>query len=125
MNLKNLFIVLSCATAVSSCKNGKLFGGNKHEKSDVTGWNYNDKNMGGYQVSREKEQRTGPGLVFVQGGTFTMGATEEDVMGDWNNIPTRKTVNSFYIDRTEVANIHYREYLYWIDNVLMATNIKL
>ena len=37
--------------------------------------------MGGYQVSMEKEQKTGPGLVFVQGGTFTMGATEEDVMG--------------------------------------------
>lgn len=59
----------------------------KAEKSDVTGWNYNDKNQGGYQVSKEKEQRTGPGLVFVQGGTFTMGATEEDVMGDWNNAP--------------------------------------
>ncbi len=73
--------------------------------------------MGGYQVSKEKEQRTGPGLVFVQGGTFTMGATEEDVMSDWNNIPRRVTVNSFYIDRTEVANVHYREYLYWINNV--------
>lgn len=118
MNLKNLFIVLSCAAAVSSCKS------NKKEKSDVTGWNYNDKNMGGYQVSREKEQRTGPGLVFVQGGTFTMGATEEDVMGEWNNIPTRKTVNSFYIDRTEVANIHYREYLYWINNVFDGDEYK-
>jgi hypothetical protein len=39
---------------VASCKNGKLFGGKKKEKSDVTGWNYNDKNQGGYQVSREK-----------------------------------------------------------------------
>ncbi len=67
MNLKNLFIVLSCAAAVTACKS------NKKEKSDVTGWNYNDKNMGGYQVSREKEQRTGPGLVFVQGGTFHHG----------------------------------------------------
>jgi gliding motility-associated lipoprotein GldJ len=116
MNLKNLFILFSCAAVLSSCKNFKLFG-KKTEKSDVTGWNYNDKNMGGYQVAREKEQRTGPGLVFVQGGTFTMGAAEEDVMSDWNNIPTRKTVNSFYIDRTEVANIHYREYIYWINNV--------
>jgi len=120
MNLKNLFIVLSCAAAVSSCKSSA----SKAGKSDVTGWNYNDKNMGGYQVSREKEQRTGPGLVFVQGGTFTMGATEEDVMGDWNNIPTRKTVNSFYIDRTEVANIHYREYLYWVNNVFDGDEYK-
>ena len=116
MNLKNLVILASCAAAISSCKNGGLFG-KKTESSAVTGWNYNDKNMGGYQVSKEKEQRTGPGLVFVQGGTFTMGATEEDVMSDWNNIPRRVTVNSFYIDRTEVANVHYREYLYWINNV--------
>jgi gliding motility-associated lipoprotein GldJ len=116
MNLKNLFFLVSCVFLLASCKNFNPFK-KKPEQSDVTGWNYNDKNMGGYQVAREKEQRTGPGLVFVQGGTFTMGAAEEDVMSDWNNIPTRKTVNSFYIDRTEVANIHYREYLYWINNV--------
>ena len=42
MNLKNLVILLFCATAVSSCKNIKLFG-KKKEQSDVTGWNYNDK----------------------------------------------------------------------------------
>jgi formylglycine-generating enzyme len=116
MNWKNLTILVSCAVLVTSCKNGKLFG-KKSEKSDVTGWNYNDKNMGGYQVSREKEQNTGPGLVFVQGGTFTQGATQEDVMGDWNNIPRRITVNSFYIDQAEVANVHYREYLYWVNTV--------
>ena len=122
-NLKNLLIVVSCAAVVTSCKNSKLFG-KKAETSDVTGWNYNDKNMGGYQVAREKEERTGPGLVFVQGGTFTMGSSEEDVMSDWNNIPTRKTVNSFYIDRTEVANIHYREYIYWINNVFDGDEYK-
>ncbi len=116
MNLKNLIILFSCAAVVSSCKNGSLFK-KKPATSSVTGWNYNDREMGGFQVAPETEQHTGPGLVFVQGGTFTMGATEEDVMGDWNNIPTRKTVNSFYIDRTEVANVHYREYLYWINNV--------
>ncbi|MBC7904544.1 MAG: SUMF1/EgtB/PvdO family nonheme iron enzyme [Gemmatimonadaceae bacterium] len=116
MNWRNLTLLLSCAVVFASCKNGKLFG-KKTEKSDVTGWNYNDKNMGGYQVSREKEEKTGPGLVFVQGGTFTQGATEEDVMGDWNNIPRRITVNSFYIDKTEVANVHYREYMYWVSTV--------
>lgn len=116
MNLKNLLILLSCTAVVTSCKNGSLFK-KKPETSSVTGWNYNDREMGGFQVATAAEQHTGPGLVFVQGGTFTMGATEEDVMGDWNNVPTRKTVNSFYIDRSEVANVHYREYLYWINNV--------
>jgi gliding motility-associated lipoprotein GldJ len=73
--------------------------------------------MGGYQVAKTKEQGSGPGLVFVQGGTFTMGQTEEDVMGDWNNIPRRVTVPSFYIDRTEVANVHYREYIHWLTRI--------
>ena len=26
------------------------------------------------------------------------------------------SVNSFYIDETEVANVHYREYLYWLSH---------
>jgi len=116
MKLKNLSILLSSVVLLTSCKGG-LFGKKKHDKSDVTGWNYNDKNMGGYQVAKSKDQGSGPGLVFVQGGTFTMGQTDEDVMGDWNNVPVRKSVPSFYIDRTEVANVHYREYLYWLNRV--------
>ncbi len=116
MNWKLLLFVVFSASTIASCKNGKLFG-KKKASSDVTGWNYNDKNQGGYQVAQEKEQRTGPGLVFIQGGTFTMGATQEDVMNEWNNIPRRVTVNSFYIDKSEVANIHYREYMYWLNTV--------
>ncbi len=104
------------ALALPACKYG-LFNKNKHEQSAVTGWNYNDKNQGGYNVTKPKDIKTGPGLVFVQGGTFTMGATQEDVMSDWNNIPRRVTVNSFFIDKTEVANVHYREYLNWLENV--------
>jgi sulfatase modifying factor 1 len=113
-SLKNLLLPALAVLVLASCKNGSPFG-KKYDKSTVTGWNYNDKNMGGFGVPKEKEQNTGPGLVFVQGGTFTMGATDEDVMGDWNNIPRRVTVASFYIDRSEVANVHYREYLYWLE----------
>ncbi len=60
---------------------------------------------------------TGPNLVLVEGGTFTMGLTEQDVTYEWNNVARRITVNSFYMDETEVANIDYREYLYWLDRV--------
>ena len=109
-------LFIAAALGFASCKNGSIFK-KKPEKSDVTGWNYNDKNQGGYYVFKAKDVKTGPGLVFVQGGTFTMGATQEDVMGDWNNVPRRVTVNSFFIDKTEVANVHYREYLHWLNNV--------
>ena len=110
------FLFFAAALSFASCKNGSVFK-KKPEQSDATGWNYNDKNQGGYYVFKAKDIKTGPGLVFVQGGTFTMGSTQEDVMGDWNNIPRRVTVNSFFLDKTEVANVHYREYLHWLNNV--------
>jgi len=115
--LKNLLILLCCGAILASCKNGGLFGKKKYDKSEATGWNYNDKNMGGFQVAKANEQGLGPGLVFVQGGTFTMGQVDEDVMGDWNNVPRRVSVASFYMDKTEVTNLHYREYLYWLNKV--------
>ena len=116
MQVRNFLILLSCVTALSSCS----LLSKKKEQSTVTGWNYNDKDMGGYQVARTREQPTGPGLVFVEGGTFVMGQTDEDVMGDWNNVPKRVTVPSFYIDRTEVANVHYREYIFWLNRIFPA-----
>jgi len=106
----NQFLCLVAVLAIASCSK-------KPEKSSVTGWNYNDKTQGGFYVAKPRDVKTGPGLVFVQGGTFTMGSTQEDVMGDWNNTPRRVTVNSFFIDKTEVANVHYREYIHWLDNV--------
>src|SRR5690242_3539091 len=124
--IKNSGYFLLALAVFASCNKGgsKSSWKKKDGTSSATGWHYNDKNQGGYYVARAKDVKTGPGLVFVQGGTFTMGATEEDVMGDWNNPPTRKTVNSFYIDRTEVANIHYREYLYWVDQVFDGDEYK-
>ena len=115
LSAKNFLILLVVSFFFTSCKNSSLFK-KKMDKSSVTGWNYDDKNYGNFHVLKSKEQKAGPGLIFVQGGTFTMGAKEEDVMGDWNNIPRRVTVNSFYIDETEVANVHYREYLYWLSH---------
>ncbi|MEO9211176.1 MAG: SUMF1/EgtB/PvdO family nonheme iron enzyme, partial [Ginsengibacter sp.] len=106
---------LASAFIFTSCKSGGIFS-KKKEQSSVTGWNYDDKDYGNFHVLKSQEQKTGPGLVFVQGGTFVMGSKDEDVMGDWNNTPRRVSVNSFYIDETEVANVHYREYLYWLSN---------
>ena len=115
LSAKSFLIILVVSVSFVSCKNGSVFS-KKKEKSSATGWNYDDKNFGNFHVVKGKEQKAGPGLIFVQGGTFTMGAREEDVMGDWNNVPRRVSVNSFYIDETEVANVHYREYLYWLSN---------
>ncbi len=88
------------------------------EKSKTTGWNYNDPKHGGFEVSTNfAEQNTPPGMVFVEGGSFTMGRVEQDVRYDWNNIPKGVTVSSFYLDETEVRNVDYLEYLFWLERV--------
>ena len=118
-----LLLTVLAGLTLGACKNGSVFS-KKAGKSSATGWNYDDKNMGNFHVAKVKYPKAGPGLVFVQGGSFVMGAKDEDVMGDWNNVPRRVTVPSFFIDETEVANVHYREYLYWLDNTFSGdTNI--
>jgi gliding motility-associated lipoprotein GldJ len=84
--------------------------------SRATGWNVDSK-----KAFSNKKQEAGPGLVFVEGGTFTMGKVEDDVMHDWNNTPTQQHVQSFYMDETEVTNFMYLEYLDWLKNVFPPT----
>ena len=40
-----------------------------------------------------------------------MGSLEEDVMGTRDNLERTVSIQSFYMDETEVANVHYLEYL--------------
>jgi sulfatase modifying factor 1 len=102
-------LCVGTATLFSACSSKKSAG-----VSDKTGWNYNDPRLGGFEVRDYPGQQTGPGLVFIEGGRFTMGQTEEDLTFERNNIPRTVSVSSFYMDETEVANVHYREYLYWL-----------
>ncbi|PJA07516.1 MAG: gliding motility lipoprotein GldJ [Flavobacteriales bacterium CG_4_10_14_0_2_um_filter_32_8] len=97
-----------------------LFTACKKEQSSATGWNFNDPKNGGFQKIPYLEQETGPGLVLIEGGRFTMGRVEQEVHYDWNNIPRTVTVSSFYMDETEVTNFMYLEYLYWLDRVYSA-----
>ncbi len=97
-----------------------ILGSCKKEGSRSTGWEYNNPKNGGFEVRAYTEQQTGPGLVFIEGGTFAMGNTQDDVLFDWDNQPRRVTVSSFYMDQTEVRNLDYLEYLYWLNRVYAA-----
>jgi gliding motility-associated lipoprotein GldJ len=112
LNLFSKTIVLVSAMALAvSCSN-------KKEVSNVTGWAYNDKSTGGFEVKSDYHQETPPGMVFIEGGTFTMGRTQEDIPGDWNNVPRRVTVSSFYMDQFEISNLNWNEYLHWMKLVM-------
>jgi len=91
-----------------------LMGSCAYERSNITGWDYNNPRNGGFQKTPYPEQETGPGLILIEGGTFTMGRVEQDVTLENHNIPRRVTVSSFYMDETEISNFNWCEYLYWV-----------
>ena len=113
---KTLAVVLFSLLILSSCSLFHKKGGNPNVSS-TTGWEYNNKDNGGFEVTLGAEQKTGPGLVLIEGGVFRMGRIQQDVMFDWNNVPRTVTVSSFYMDETEVRNVDYREYLHWLRRV--------
>ena len=123
LNMKNniavrLLILVALSTSIVGCSKSSKSG----NSSRATGWQINAKE-GGFQYNTNfKEQETAPGLVFVEGGTFTMGKVQDDVMHDWNNSPNQQHVQSFYMDETEVTNIMYLEYLDWIKRVYPPSN---
>ena len=108
-------LMTSCPSGIGSKLGGSLGGKpnsvNIGSSSSVTGLAYNQK--AGFQVDNKfTGQLIGPNLVFIEGGRFTMGSIEEDVMGTHDNIERTVSVQSFYMDETEIANVHYLEYLY-------------
>lgn len=118
MNLKKTYVLRLCLALVAttllvSCSKSRDY----KNSSRATGWKMNSKE-GGFQYNpKAKEQETGPGLVFIEGGTFTMGRVQDDPMHDWNNSPNQQHVQSFYMDETEVTNLMYLEYLDWLKRV--------
>ncbi|MCB9224188.1 MAG: SUMF1/EgtB/PvdO family nonheme iron enzyme [Crocinitomicaceae bacterium] len=104
MQGKKLFVFVVASLLLIGCG---------RERSNVTGWEYNNPRNGGFQKVPYFDQETGPGLILVEGGTFTMGRAEQDVTYEWNNIPRRVTVSSFYMDQFEVTNFNWLEYMYW------------
>ena len=112
-----LLLTLIIAIGFTSCSKKS----SSKNSSKATGWKINDKKGGFQYASNFKKQETGPGLVLVEGGTFTMGKVQDDPMHDWNNTPNQQHVQSFYMDETEVTNLMYMEYLDWLKRVYPPT----
>jgi formylglycine-generating enzyme len=106
---KSIALFLVMASLLSACKKKNPTSLKPGKNSTATGIAYNTK--GGFKVGKFKGQPTGPNLVFIEGGRFTMGSLEEDVMNSRDNLERTVSVQSFFMDETEIANIHWLEYL--------------
>ncbi|MDW8015946.1 MAG: SUMF1/EgtB/PvdO family nonheme iron enzyme [Bacteroidia bacterium] len=83
--------------------------------SRLTGLKFARKSGGeGFYVKPYREMPPAPGLVFIEGGTFHMGGTEKDLDFEHNARVRQVTVASFYIDETEVPNVEYKQFLFYV-----------
>jgi len=108
-----LALAILCTGAFQACKSGKHpTAKNPGPISSATGMEYNSDE--GFQVMDFRGQPEGPNLVFIEGGRTILGSFEEDIFNTRDNLERTVTVASFYMDETEVANIHWLEYLYYV-----------
>ena len=124
--MKNFNIILFFFTVllVVGCNRNSMKGSGKNSSS-ATGWSINDKESGGFSYNKKyKGQISAPGMIFIQGGTFVKGNAKDNVLNDWNNTPTQQYVRSFFMDETEVTNVMYREYLFWLKKDFTSPILK-
>ena len=101
-------LIISCQTAATSTDSNT---------SSLTGWKYNDQNYGSFIKGKYKEGNPPTGMVQIEGGTYTMGLVQDDVMFDWNTTPRQMHVRSFYMDEAEVTNAEYGLFLQYTKKV--------
>lgn len=113
INVTKLFIIALVVVMFVGCHNRT-----SRNNSSLTGWNSKDKGAGGFSSNTNyKGQQAPPGMVLIEGGSFTMGQVQDDIMHDWNNTPVKEQVRSFYMDEAEVTNAEYLFYLEWMEKV--------
>ena len=113
VRFSSLFFVFIAFTFASCNKSN-----NSSNVSRATGWKLEGDNY----KNNFKEQELAPGMVFIEGGTFTKGKVQDDIMKDWNNAASQQHVMSFYMDETEVTNLMYIEYLNYLKAVYPPSN---
>lgn len=114
--LKPLAIVGIVAFLATSCfrgGGGKPTSANPGDYSSATGLYFNEGDTT-FRVNDFEGQPEGPNLVYIEGGRMTMGSFEEDILLARDNLERTVTVASFYMDETEVANIHWLEYMFYV-----------
>ncbi|PQJ81110.1 gliding motility lipoprotein GldJ [Polaribacter glomeratus] len=113
--MKNIFkitLVILTTLLLANCNRSNS------NKSTLTGLSFNDPKNGNFiKGNTEAGQKPPLGMVAVEGGTFTMGQVQDDVMFDWNTTPKQLHVRSFFMDEAEVTNSEYFLYVQYTKNV--------
>lgn len=79
----------------------------------------------GVRTSSKWHSQKPLGMTLIPGGSFTIGKQSEDISGALNT-PTRTvTVRPFYMDETEITNSEYKEYVFWVRDSVVRTQLAI
>jgi len=118
-NVFKLFIVALSVVTLVSCNSSKS------GSSKLTGIPFNNPKYDNYiRGDAFAGQETPLGMVPIEGGSFTMGQVQDDVMFDWNTTPKKMHIRSFFMDETEVTNSEYFLYVQYIKKVFPPAEEK-
>ncbi|NVK51710.1 MAG: gliding motility lipoprotein GldJ [Flavobacteriaceae bacterium] len=119
-NILKFSLLLIISVSLTQCRSKSS--GNS---SSLTGWKFNNPDYGNYIKGKSFDNSKPPmGMVAIEGGTFTMGHVQDDVMFDWNTTPKKMHVRSFYMDETEVTNSEYLLFTQYIKSVYPPSDPK-
>lgn len=96
---------------------------NSKNPTSLTGLPFNNYKYGNFIKGTFKE-KIPLGMVSIEGGTFTMGRVQDDIMSDWNTSPKKMHIRSFYMDEAEITNSEYFLYVQYIKDVFPPSEEK-
>ncbi len=62
-------------------------------------------------------------MAFIPAGSLTIGPSDQDPFGTQNTISKTVTVESFWMDQTEMTNNKYRQFVYWVRDSILRTKL--
>jgi len=101
--MKNIVLLFAIGTMLSGC-----YSGNRGE-------------LVGVQNRPSYYQQDPYGMNYIHFGSFTMGPGDQNVAYLHNNRPKTVTVGSFYIDREELSNNKYRQFVMYVKDSIAHT----
>jgi sulfatase modifying factor 1 len=70
---------------------------------------------------RAFRQELPAGMVYIPGGSFLMGQTDQDVTFAQISQTKQVTISPFFMDQTEVSNTQYKQYVNWVRDSIAIT----
>ncbi len=99
----SLVVIMVTLAALSSCRSG---GG-----GELTG-----------VPQRNFRAEVPYGMVYIPGGTFLMGQTDQDITYSQISQTKQVTVPPFFMDQTEISNSQYKQFVFWVRDSIAITN---